>query len=260
MSTIVFAVIAVAGTFGFMIYMKKRLDTQFAHLRAKQLAERLGMQLVEGNPEHNLATHSILPSARNTGSAKGFLKQMAVSSIGGKLGEFRLRMAGRPYGTDAELVLYCKEELEVGYSENVTTTWSDLRLTIHVRCNVTPFELRLKQEHSGLESRDSCRGDDAPMPAQRFADPALDGKFKIEAYDPRVPNAIAPVLAPLAGLAYVHVSAVGNRVSFVMTTTSVTACAPSLEQILHVLVSIAAVFEGKPAPQPQPALAAVASR
>ncbi len=251
MSTIVFAVIAVAGTFGFMIYMRKKLYTRFAHLRARQLAERLGMQLVEGDPEHNLATRSVLPSVQNTGSAKGFLKQMAATQMGGKLGEFRLRMAGHPYGSDAELVLYCKEDLEVGFTENVTTTWSDLRLTIHTRCNVTPFELRMKKQHVGLEARAS----EAPMPKQRFADPALDAHFAIEAYDPRLPGAISPAIAPLVQLAYVHVSAVGNRLSFVMTPTSVASVAPSLEQILHVLVSIAAVFEGKPAPEVHPAIA-----
>ncbi|MDQ3340254.1 MAG: hypothetical protein M4D80_34280 [Myxococcota bacterium] len=251
MSTIVFAVLAVAGTFGFMIYMKKRLDTQYAHLRAGRIAQRLGMQVVEGDPEHNLATRSVLPSVQNTGSAKGFLKQVAATQIGGKLGEFRLRLEGRPYGAETELVLFCREELQVGFSENVTTTWSDLRLTVRSRCNVTPFELRLKKAMTGLEPREN----EAPMPVQRFADPALDEKLVLEAYDPQLSRALAVAIAPLTQLAYVHVIGAGNTLSFTMTPTSVMSAAPSIEQILHVLVSIAAVFEGQPAPRALPAVA-----
>jgi hypothetical protein len=249
MSTIVLSAVIIIGTFGFMIFMKKRLNTQYAHLKAGALAQRLGMQLVEGNPEHNLATHSVLPSVQNTGSAGGFLKQMAATQVGGTLGEFRLRMIGRPYGSDAELVLYAREDLEVGYTQNTTTTWSDLRFTFHVRSNVTPFELALREQMTGLETR----ANEQPMPKQRFGDAALDKRYVIESFDQNLPRHLAGVLAPLAQLAYVHVVGAGNQISFVMTPTAVCSSAMSLEQIVHVLASITAVFEGKPMPQPMAA-------
>ena len=244
MSTLVLAAVTIIGTFGFMIFMRRRLDTQYAHLAAGAVAQRLGMQLVEGDTEHNLATRSVLPSVQNTGNAKGFLKQMAAAQVGGTLGEFRLRMVGRPYGSDAELVLFVREDLKVGYTENVTTTWSDLRVTIHAKCQVTPFEVALRKPMTGLESRRNER----PMPTQRFAEPTLDKLLVIETFDPQLPRALAAALAPLAGYSYVHVTGAGNQLSFVMTPTSVMATASKLEQVVHVLASIAAVFEGKPAP------------
>lgn len=256
MTSYLYIIIAVGGCFGFMYFMKRRLNTQYSHLRAGELAGKLGMQLLEGNPEHNLATMSVQPSVQNTSSAKGFLKQVATTQFGGQLGELKIRMAGQPYGANAELMLYCRQDYKPGFTENVTTTWSDLRLTVHARCNVAPFDLRLRDEHVGLESH---RDDDAPrMPAQQFGDAALDRRFTIECYDPALPRYLAGVLGVFATvMPYVHVTAQHNQVSFVMTPSSVNASASSLEQILHALVSIAAMFEGRPVPGAliQPAMA-----
>jgi len=246
-STIIVTVVIVAATFGFMIFQRKKLATQYAHLRAGQLATRLGMQLLEGNPEFNPVTQSVQPSVQNTGSAGGFLRQMAASQVGGTLGEFKLHAAGQPYGHNAELVLYCRQDLETGLVQNTTTTWHDLRLTLHARHGVVPFDLRLRKEMTGMETR---RRDDVPrMPAQSFGDPMLDQRYVIETPDPALPRRIAPALAMLAPhLIYVHLIGTGTQLSFVMTPTSVMASATTFEPILHVLASLAAIFEGQPMP------------
>jgi hypothetical protein len=178
MTSLLYIIIACGGTFGFVSFMKKRPGTQLAHLRAGQLAPRLGMQLAEGDPEFNLGLHSVQPSAQNLGSAKGFLKQVVRSSIGGQLGEFKLRMTG----PTAELVLACKQELAKGYAEDVTTTWFDLRLTTRCHAAAAPFDLRLRDERTGLEI--TRRPDQPRMPVQRFGDTALDQRFVIESTDP----------------------------------------------------------------------------
>lgn len=247
MTSYLYILIAVGGCFGFMFFMKRRLNTQYSHLRAGELAPKLGMQLLAGNPEHNLVTMSVQPAIQNTSSAKGFLKQVATTQLGGQLGELKIHMAGQPYGANAELMLYCRQDYKPGFTENVTTTWSDLRMTVHARCNVAPFDLRLRDEHAGLETR---RDDEVPrMPAQQFGDPALDRRFVIECLDPALPRYLAGVLGALSSvMAYVHVTAHANQVSFVMTPSSVNASAMSFEQILHALVSIAAMFEGRPVP------------
>jgi hypothetical protein len=239
-------VIALA-TFGFMFYMRRRLNTQFAHMTAGALAPRLGMQVVDGDPAFNLATMSVLPSVQNTGSARGFLSQMAATSVGGTLGEFKLRLAGQPYGSDAELVVYVRQDYQPGLTTNTTTTWSDVRLTVRARAAIAPFDLRLRKELTGLETR--RHADEPRLPAQRFADPALDARYAIEAHDPRLPAALIGALAALPPhLIYVHV--VGNErgVSFVMTPAAVNASAVSFEQILHALASVVALFEGRPMP------------
>jgi hypothetical protein len=164
-----------------------------------------------------------------------------------KLGEFKMRMAGQPYGVAAELVLYCRQELETGYTEDVETTWYDLRLTVHARCGVTPFDLRLRKEMSGLPTRRET--DELRMPAQAVADAVLDQRFAIETPDPGFPRRIAGVLAPFAPhIPYVHVTGTANQLSFVMTPASVMATALSFEQVLHMLASLAAMFEGRQVP------------
>ncbi len=243
-STLVIAIVTIAGTFGFMYIQRKRLATQHAHLRAGQLAPQLGMQLVEGDPEFNLAIQSVQPSVQNIGSAGGFVKQMAKTQFGGTLGEFKLRMLGQPYGVPAELVLYCKQDYQPGMIENVTTTWFDLRLSVQTSMRLPPFDLRLRKETTGLEAREG-----EPLPLTTFGDPLLDQRYIIAASDPAVPRRIATALGALAPhLLYVHIVGDGARISFVMTPTSVMCSAMSFAPILHALVSIAAALEGRPLP------------
>lgn len=246
-SNLLLAVVTIAGTFGLMLFMRRRLNTQYAHMRAGELVQRLGLTLVEGNPEHNLVTQSVQPSVQNVSSAKGFLTQMAAGQVGGTLGEFKLRAVGQPYGASTELVLYCRQDFSPGLTRNTTTTWHDLRLTVHARYDVMPFDLRLRKETQGLETRRSS--DDPRMPEQRFGDAALDQRFVIATPDPTLPHRIAGALGPIAHtLAYVHVTGAGPRVSFVMTPASVSCAAMTLEQVLHVLASLAVTFEGRPVP------------
>jgi len=252
MSTIIMIAVVCGGTFGFMIFMKKRLNRQYAHLRAGELASRLGMQLLEGNPEFNLATMSVQPGAQNVTSAKGFLTQVAAAQVGGTLGELKIHMAGQPYGINTELVLYCRQDLQPGFTEDVTTTWYDLRLTVHARVAVVPFDLRLRKETMHLPTRRDP--EDPRMPAQTFGYAALDERYVIETPDPNLPKRIAHALSSLSQyLVYVHIVGAGNQLSFVMTPLAVNSSAMSIEPILHVLVALAATFEGRPLPAAMPA-------
>lgn len=245
-STLLLAVITIAGTFGYMIFMRRRLHAQYAHMRAGELVPRLGLRLVEGNPAHNLVTESVQPAVQNATSARGLLTQVAAAELGGTLGEFKLHAVGQPYDTPAELVLYCRQELSPGLTCVTTTTWHDLRLTAHARAEVTPFELRLRTEHAELEAR---RADDAPrLPARAFGDPGLDQRYLIATPDPTLPRRLAGALAPLGQLAYVHLVGDGHQVSFVMTPASVNASALALEDVLRVVASIAALADGRPMP------------
>jgi len=247
MSTIIMIAVVCGGTFGFMIFMKKRLNRQYAHMRAGELAPRLGMQLLAGNPEFNLATMSVQPGTQNATSAKGFLTQMAAAQVGGTLGEFKMHMAGQPYGIDSELVLYCRQDLQPGFAEDVTTTYYDLRITVHARVAVMPFDLRLRKETMHLETQ--RKPEDPRMPAQAFGHASLDERYVIETPDPNLPRRIAAALGALPPyLVYLHIIGAGNQLSFVMTPLAVNSCALSLEPILHVLASLAAIFEGRPAP------------
>ncbi|MBS2015464.1 MAG: hypothetical protein JST00_21425 [Deltaproteobacteria bacterium] len=155
-STLVLTVIMLGGTFGFMFFMKSKMSAQYAHMRAGDVATRLGMRMVEGDPSFNLVMQSVQPGVQNVSSAGGFLHQMAATSVGGTLGETRLRATGEVYGLGSELVLYCRQDFEPGAFENVTTTWHDLRLTVYTRGALAPFDLRLRQETPCLETRRDC--------------------------------------------------------------------------------------------------------
>lgn len=250
-STLLLMVVTIGATFGFMFFMKNRLNAQYAHMRAGEVAARLGMRLVEGDPSFNLVTMSVQPSVQNLSSAGGFLSQVAATNVGGTLGEFKLKAMGEPYGASAELVLYCRQDFAPGVTEHVTTTWYDLRLTVYARRSVAPFDLRLRSEAHGLETRRDCTK--VQMPQQRFGAPELDGRFALECLDPTLPSWIAPALGLIpAHATYVHVTGEGNAISFVMTPASVNAAAMGIESMLHVLASIAALLEGRAMPTARP--------
>jgi len=244
--TILIAIVTIAGTFGFMYFQRKKLNTQYAHLRAGQLAPRLGMQLTEGNPEHNLATQSVQPAINNVGSAKGFLGQMAATQVGGTLGEFKLHLQGAPYGMRSELVLFCRQDLDRGLTTSTTTTYFDLRLSVYAHVALVPFEVRLRKETTHLET---SRDEDQQMPPQRFGTPMLDDRYVVESHDPALPSRIAHAIATLAPhFLYVRIVGTHERVSFVMTPPAVNSCSTSFEQILHVLASTVSILEGRAAP------------
>lgn len=250
-STLVLTVIMLGGTFGLMFFMKSKMSAQYANMRAGDVAARLGMRMVEGDPSFNLVMQSVLPGVQNMSSASGFLNQMAATNVGGTLGETRLRATGEAYGYGAELVLHCRQDFEPGAFENVTTTWHDLRLTVYARATLTPFDLRMRQETPGLETRRDCTK--PRMPPAAIGVPHLDGRFVVECVDPGPARRIAPAIAlvPPHTVA-LHVTGEGNAISFVMTPTSVSAAAMSLEPMLHVLASIAALMEGRAMPAARP--------
>jgi hypothetical protein len=246
MSSLAFPALIIIATFAFMIISKKKLNQKFAHLRFGDVAARLGLRVVEGNPAHNLATESVQPGVQNLSSARGLVTQMAAAQVGGTLGEVKMQAVGQPYGMAAELMLYCRQDLDPGLRKVVTSTWHDLRLTIHAQRALVPFDLRLRQEMNGLETR---RAPDAPaFPEQRFGDPVLDQRYRIEAADPYLPGQIGAALAPLGQLMYVHIVVSGNQVSFVMTPVAVMSTAFSFEQILHTLAQVTAILEGRALP------------
>jgi hypothetical protein len=250
MQNLALPILIVLATFGFMYFQRKKLATQFAHMRAAPLATRLGMRLTEGPPEFNLATQSVQPSVQNVSSGKGVLTSLAAAQVGGTLGEFKLHLEGEPYGERCELVLFCRQDLARGLARSTTTTWYDLRLSVAARATLVPFELRLRSEAAGLATQ---RDDGAPaLPAQQFGDAALDARYVIETLDPALPARIAGVLGALPPfLMYARIVGAHDRVSFVMTPAAVMPSAPSFEPVLYVLVSIADVLAGRPAPAQQ---------
>ena len=251
-STLFMALGITAASVGYMVFMRRRIAAQYAHTKLGELAPRLGLQVVEGDPAFNPVTDSVRPSVRNATSARGLLTQVAAANVGGTVGETRIRAVGQPYGNPTELVLYCREDLTPGLTTLTTTTWHDLRLSVQARRPIAPFDLRLRSETTGLETRRAP--DDPVLPEQALADPALAQRFVLTGVEPGLAARIGPALGPIAhGVAYVHVVGAGDRVSFVMTPTSVSVGALALEQVLHVLAAIAAALDGRPAPGAGPA-------
>lgn len=248
MSTIAFPALIVIATLAFLVLSRRRLNQQYAHLQVGTVASRLGLQLIEGAPEHNLATQSVQPGVQNLGSAGGFLKQMAASQVGGTLGETKIYAVGRPHGLQAELMLYCRQHLQPGLDRLTTTTWHDLRLTVHAPHALPAFDLRLRREASGLETRRAP--DDPALPEQRLPDPALAERYLLITAEPTVPARIAGALTALAALPYVHITGSGNQVSFVMTPVAVMSSAFFLEPILHALTQMTAALSGRPVAAP----------
>lgn len=237
--TSLLGIVACVGCVGFMFVFKKRLDTQYAHLKAGALASRLGMQMTKGSPEHNLCTMSVYPSANNLKSGAGWGKSMLASSFGGNIGVFELHMGN----SQAELSLYAKEDMQLGVYRQRTTTAHDLRLTRFARIP-SPFVLYLRNPMQGMEIQ---RPVEAGMPMQSFGDPRLDQMFVIEAHDPSVPQRIRPIVEQMMELSlYAHVDGSPRGISWVMTPAAVNYSSMYFEKLLPMLGQMASALEGRP--------------
>lgn len=240
MSNLVPAVLIILATFGYLWLSRRRLGQQYAHLQVGAVAARLGLRLVEGSAQHNLATQSVQPSVENLGSAGGFLKQMAATQVGGTLGETKIHAVGQRQGLRAELMLYCRQHLQPGLSRLTTTTWHDLRLTVHAPRALPRFVLRLRHETPGLPTRQSPQ--EAELPEQWIPDPRLAERYRLMSAEPDLAARIAGALTALQPLAYVHVTGSGDQVSFVMTPASVMSASFFFEEILQTLTLLATVL------------------
>ncbi len=155
----------------YMLFQRRRMpaahDAQNAGYRAGRLAERLGLTLVEGDPEFNLW---ITQSNEDIGRGPSDGRPVHV----------QVRMQGTRAGTPFEFLYLFRIEQKTHFTTVTRRRWFDCRMIAHAGRAFPPFEVVSRTTPLGpvLPTQ--------PLPAQPTGNPAADAAYAVTTAEPRV--------------------------------------------------------------------------
>jgi hypothetical protein len=197
-----FPVLGIAAVVFFVIRQRQTLktqDQQFSNYRAGELAQRLGLTLVQGDPLFNL-----------------FIRQANVDMQRGPADKrpihIEVRAQGAPHGVPLEFLYLYRVEQETGFSTVTWRVWFECRLSAQARQPFPPFEVLSRTTPLGPIAQTQSL---APVPT---GNPAVDQTYVVATREPGMAALLGQVL-PLFGefqTSGVHLVGDGRSVSFVM--------------------------------------------
>lgn len=246
MSPIVFAVPVVAVVLiVFWSVVGKRMmsatDRRYGDYKVGALAHRMGLQVLEGNPELNMVQaqtkHNMTTAQRPTG---GRVARM----LGDADKETRVRMEGAPYGRPTQFVFYSYTKVQDRIAVGIVTTAFEYRLSVQIPLEIPPFEIVLRKGGArsgayGVKAKPEWR-----LPKQSFGDPDLDSALSLTCEDPRLGPHLAPVVGGLTGHKYVHIQGQGHVLSSLAEENATMYATFDIEQTQRVLEHMANALAG----------------
>lgn len=207
--TIVMVIAMLGFAAYYMLVMRKRqvanLDQQHANFRASELAKRLGLRLVSGDPNFNL-----------------FIFQAAAQVLSGptddKPIDIDVKMQGSPGGVNLELVYLFKvtQKTDKSYLTNQIKiereTWFDCRMIAHTAQPFPPFEVVSRTTAMGQIQQTMAV---APIVT---GNPTVDSVYLVATQEPGMAQLLGQLLPAFAQFNQngVHLVGDGQTISFVM--------------------------------------------
>jgi hypothetical protein len=197
-----FPVLAFAAVLFFVVRQKKQLkayDQQYSNYRAGELAQRLGLSLVQGDPLFNL-----------------FIRQANVDVQRGPADKrpihIEVRAHGAPHGAPLEFLYLYRVEQETGFNTVTWRVWFECRLNAQARQPFPPFEVLSRNTPLGPIAQTQSL---APLPS---GNPDVDRDYVIATREPAMAALLGQVLPQFSAFqsSGVHLVGDGQRVSFVM--------------------------------------------
>ncbi|MBV1857711.1 MAG: hypothetical protein KUG77_04805 [Nannocystaceae bacterium] len=190
-----------------------KYEAATAGSRAGELAQTMGLQLIEGDPMLNLrlAVHASHQKSNNE--------------------ETRVVLEGAPDGRATRLNYYHRRKSVRDFNKTIISTWISAEISVAVHAPFPEFEILQRDPgHYGSETKPRLAA--APHPC---GDASLDAKLLIKTHDPRISHVLAPVLAVPASWEYVHIHGKDNKISFHATKTTVgyLGIADQIQQVLN---------------------------
>jgi hypothetical protein len=238
---IYFMPVAATGLLVFWLVVGKRMmastDRRYAAFRVGELAQRMGLQIIEGDPSLNLmqaqTTHNMSTTSQATGGTVARL-------LGDTAKETRVRLQGAPYGRPTELVFFSYTKYQDRLAVGIITTSFEFRLSVQVPVAVPAFEIVLRRSGSyGLKAKPEWR-----LPKQSFGAPELDAHLSLTTTDARLGPYLAPAVGGLVGHKYLHIQGDGHVISSLTEENATMLGAFELEQTQLILEHMATALAG----------------
>jgi hypothetical protein len=205
-------------------------DAQYSQYRVGELASRLGLKVVAGDPAFNL----FAPLAN---------ADMMRGPSDGKPVQIEVQLAGEREGVKLELLYFFRWEQDTGFTGTTWRKWFDCRMVVHSKQAFPAFEVVSRQATPGPILAK------LPLPAVTSGDGAVDRTYAISTSEPRVAQVVGRCLPGFAAIEAAGVHLVGEKgtVAFVMKQDRAPLVGSALhfaETISHELVKLARALGG----------------
>lgn len=187
---------------GIPIIMKVS-EKKHSQYRIGELAERMGLQVIEGDPSANLVMGAGHYDAE-TEKVGGRIRQF----VGDEADTTSILLRGAPHGRPTEFVYFLRTEKADRVAVKFVKQQFDCRFSLQVPVELPPFELVLRKRPKAQYAPKASP--EWGLPQQSFGDPDLDGRYTLTARDPRLGPALVPAMVELAEHKYLHVQANGR--------------------------------------------------
>ncbi|HVY25986.1 MAG TPA: hypothetical protein VHB79_05515 [Polyangiaceae bacterium] len=217
---------------GYTLFMRSRqkqqtanYDQQYSNYRAGELATRLGLQVIKGDPSFNfMVTHA------NADIARGATDSKAI--------HIDIELSGEPFGVPLSLTYLNRQERETGFSSTTYKTWFDCRMAATAKQPFPPFEVTSRKTPMGSIVKTQT------LPEMATGNPAVDAEFSVSTQEPALAQLLGQLLPEFVtlGSAGVHLVGDGQRISFIMNQTTAPIVASALyhaEVMSHGLSNLA---------------------
>jgi hypothetical protein len=228
-------IVVVALAFPFV--MMRLTDVLYAKYRVGNIARRMGLTLAEGDPKLNLVQATQEHAAKfETGTGGSFLSRFLNSTK-----ETKVRLVGAPHGRPTEFVYWRRHDTKDRLVVITQESWFECRMSLQVPVAFPEFEIVRQRPHMGVYGPKPQP--ELPLPPQRFGAPQLDSTLKLTAAEPRLGPALAPAVAPLGSLEFVHVQGRNGAIHWLANEEgSMYACRrlPEAQQVLERIADVLA--------------------
>lgn len=190
------------------LYAKKMMagtDRKYAEYNVGNLSQRLGLQIVEGDPSLNMMQAQVKHNMAKAKSTGGRLARF----VGDSEKRTRVRLEGAPYGRPTQLVFDFNTKYEERIAVGFIKTSFEYRLSLQLPVEVPPFEIVLRRGTApGIKGKPEWK-----LQKQSFGSPDLDNKLTLLSDDPRLGPHLAPVVGGLTSHKYLHIQGNGRVIS-----------------------------------------------
>lgn len=233
----------VIAALGFPVLAMGITNRLYAQYRVANLAQRMGLAIVEGNPKLNMVNAFPIHNFKmGTSTGGNWLSRLTNSTK-----QTKVRLAGAPHGRPTEFVYHRREDTREGLLMVTTDSWFECRLSVQVPVAFPEFEIVRRRPHKSVSPM-GIFGPKArpelPLPPQRFGNPDLDNKLVLTTAEPRLGPALARAIGGLAPLEFVHVQGRDGVLHWLATEEGSALAIRRLPEAQQVLERIADVLTG----------------
>jgi len=217
--------------------MVKKADDQHANAAAGVVAQRLGLQLVAGDPAFNLVMwENRAPQVSN------------LNPLPHQAFDYQLQAQGAPQGRPCRFLFQAKREASAQIpvvGRTITDTYACL-LEVSTQSQLPYFELASISQNAYLQPNPvlSSRTDMQQVPGA-FQNPVFDSAYSLTTSDPRIAPLLARALPMFAGIQWIHLVGQPGSLSVHFPRAGHYAFTAQAELYLQALMTVAAMAEGR---------------